>query len=223
MATVSPPWTPLLVALATVAAVSVIGQVVGATQGSSEVSVLAAAAFVGAILKVGWQANRPWWTLPADGELARDIGPSPADALPLVSARTTLLLAIGYAWGAVSLFAVYLGTPLKWQHGWQYAAAMALAAIGTHLVTRAIETRWSARLHKTLIWATLLHGWAALGAMTWLIASGKLYSVKSDWAANIVFAAGTLAIAGLASLWLRSSRILHARALEMGANDAPQR
>jgi hypothetical protein len=43
------------------------------------------------------------------------------------------------------------------------------------------------------------------------IASAKLFSVKPDWAANIVFASGALIVSGIGAMWLRSARILRAR------------
>src|SRR5262245_60380485 len=43
------------------------------------------------------------------------------------------LAALAYAWGAIAMQAAYLTplTGLKWQHGWQYALAMALLAVGS--------------------------------------------------------------------------------------------
>jgi hypothetical protein len=197
----------MLIASAALLIASVAGQVAGVYNGSGELSVFAAGAFVGGMLRLAWQANRPWWHAATQA----DIGPLPADAEPKIAERNTQLMAIGYAWGAASLFSVYLGTPLRWQHGWQYGTAMALIAMCLFLLARVIPANWTPRWRASLTWATLLHGWAATGAVIWLIASAKLFSVKPDWAANIVFASGALIVSGIGAMWLRSARILRAR------------
>lgn len=199
--------SPLLLALLTVLVASAAGQAAGAAHGSVELSIFAATAFVGAMLRVAWQANHPWWHC-AD---AHDIGPAPDRAQPMLAARNAVLLAIGYAWGAASLAAVYLGTPLRWQHGWQYASGMALIALLIALASRRIEPNWSGDLRRRLVWVSLLHGWAATGGLVWLIGSGKIFAPKPDWAANIVFAGGAVIVACVGAMWLRTNRLLSER------------
>lgn len=200
-------WTPLFIVLLIVLAASVAGQVVGATQGSAELSAFAAMAFVGALLRVAWQTNRPWWRGASDPE----IGPSPDNIEARLATRNATLIALGYAWGAISLAAVYLGTPLRWQHGWQYALGMALIAAAIYLTARGFARHWSPERRGLLAWITLLHGWAATGGLLWLIATGKLLTGKSDWAANVVFVGGAVVIAGIGAVALRTTRILAAR------------
>jgi hypothetical protein len=216
------PPPPLAGALLVLMLASALGQAVGAARGYPGVAILAAFAFVGALLHTGWRLDAPWWSTVAP----HDIGPCPAGLAADAAERNGRLTALAYLWGAVSLAAVYLGTPalaaldlaavnlgvpVRWQHGWQYAAGMAVIAAGVALATRGLARRWSPALRDRLVWVTLLHGWAALAGLAWLILSAKLFSVKPDWPANVVFAGGATAIAGLGALGLRTSRLLAAR------------
>ncbi|MEQ1698209.1 MAG: hypothetical protein ABL901_20455 [Hyphomicrobiaceae bacterium] len=200
------PITPVLAATVAVLFASVAGQAVGAAHGSVGMSVFAAMAFAGALLRVGWMANKPWWQC----ETSSCMGPPLADAHPITASRNAELLALGYAWGGLTLLAVYLLTPLRWQHGWQYGSGMLLIAVLIYALSRGFAARWSRMLSRTLSWLTLLHGWAATAGLAWLIGSGKIWSVKGDWAADIVFAVGALVITGISALALRTSRILTA-------------
>ena len=195
--------SPLMAALLLVLAASVAGQVVGANQGKSWLSLFAAAAFMGALLRVAWQINRPWWQA-----TTHDIGPAVASAQPMMAARNGQLLALGYAWGAASLLAVYLLSGLRWQHGWQYGAGMALIAGLIFWLTRGLDVRWSPVLALRLGWAAMIHSWAATLGVGWLIVMGKMFSGKGDWAANVVFATGAFVIVGLSVLALRTARAL---------------
>ncbi len=199
--------TPLMAALWLVIAASVAGQVAGASRNESAYSIFAAAAFAGALLRVAWQINQPWW----DGG-AHDIGPAASSAQPMLAQRNAGLLAAGYGWGAASLLAVYLLSPLKWQHGWQYGCGMALIALLIFWVTRDLGARWSPRVERWLVLGTMIHSWAASAGVIWLIGMGKILSVKGDWAANVVFVAGAICIAGLSVLALRTARSLSAQA-----------
>jgi hypothetical protein len=119
--------------------------------------------------------------------------------------QTTRLTAIFYAWGAGSMQGLYLTplTGLKWQHGWQYAAAMALLALATIAFERTLPrplpggdaTGWRRHIRwaRPLAAAQAFVGGVGVAA---LLISGKLWSERADWAANRVFAA--LAVAVLA-------------------------
>jgi hypothetical protein len=105
--------------------------------------------------------------------------------------------AICYAWGAVAMQGLYLTrlTGLKWQHGWQYALAMALLAAASAAFARSLISRPHGA-ERQMRWAVPLA--AALGCVACvglaaLIVSGKLFSIRADWAANRVF--GGLAVA----------------------------
>lgn len=196
--------TPLIAATVAVMLVSVAGQGLGAAQSSVGFSVFAAAAFMVALMRVGWQINRPWWQTRQAG----DIGPGLKDAQPIMAERNAQLLALGYAWGALSLMCVYLLTTLHWQHGWQYGLGMGLIALLIHGFSRTISARWTPLLADRLATVSLVHGWAATAGLLWLFASGKMLSIKGDWAANIVFIFGGIMIVGVSALALRTSRFL---------------
>ncbi len=146
--------------------------------------------------------------------------PDVAGRAPLMPAYVALLqstrfAALCYGWGAVAMQGLYLTpvTGLKWQHAWQYAAAMALLALATLAFGRSMpqplpggdvvgfqrHARWVAPLAG----AQVLVAGAGLAA---LAVSGKLWSERTDWAANRVFAALAVAIlaielTGLVSHW----------------------
>lgn len=138
-----------------------------------------------------------------------------ADAQPVTAAQNANLLALGYAWGGASLLAVYLLTPLRWQHGWQYGCGMLAIAALIAVFARGLKSRWTPGLDRVLTIVTLIHGWAATGGLGWLIVTGKIWSVKGDWAANVVFAAGAVVLAGVSIMALRTSRLLTAQSCQI--------
>lgn len=204
MPTTRPPVTPLFVGTLAVLVASVAGQAVGADQNSAEMSAFASAAFLGAMLRTGWMLNRPWWQCATSTHL----GPSMADARPMTSAQNARLLALVYAWGGISLLTVYLFTSLRWQHGWQYGCGMLGIASLLYGIARVLAARWTPDMERGLTILSLVHGWAATGGLAWIILTGKIWSIKGDWAANVVFAAGGIALVGLSAMALRTSRLL---------------
>lgn len=122
---------------------------------------------------------------------------SPADA----ARETTKLTALVYGWGAVALLAIYLGTPVQWRHGWQYALALALICAGhIEYVRRAklpmspIATPFGVRISA---WLAALQAGALAVTLVWMVTSGKFETTQGDWAANAVFLAGILAVIGV--------------------------
>lgn len=210
----SQPFTPLLAATAIVLLSSIAGQVVGAAQNSVGMSVFAATACIGAMLRVGWMLNRPWWQC----ETSSCMGPSTTDAQPIMATRNARLLGLGYAWGGLSLLAVYLLTPLRWQHGWQYGSGMILIAALIYILSRGFTGCWTPAFSRALMLVTLLHGWAATAGLGWLVGSGKIWSIKGDWAADVVFASGAVIIAGISAMALRTSRLLARHATQQDAS-----
>jgi cytochrome bd-type quinol oxidase subunit 1 len=196
--------TPLIVATLVVGIASLIGQVMGAGDATSGLSAFAAAAFVGALVRTAWIANQPWW---ASGH-THDIGPQGVDCERTMAQTNAALLAVGYAWGGLSLLSVYTFSVLKWQHGWQYGAGMLLIALAIFAFSLTWRARWSERKAAALHMVTLLHGAAVTAALGWLVYSGKLVTFKSDWAANVVFAGGGLLLIALNLIALRTSRAL---------------
>lgn len=208
---VRPAVTPLIIATFAVLALSVAGQAIGAEKNAAGMSTFAAAAFVAAMLRLGWMLNRPWWQCAA----STDLGPALSDAQPLTSALNARLLALGYAWGGTSLLAVYMLSSLRWQHGWQYGCGMLAIAALIHGFTRRMSGRWTPALERSLTVLLLVHGWAATGGLAWLILTGKIWSAKADWAANIVFAAGAIALVAISAMALRTSRLLAQHACQL--------
>ncbi len=201
-------------ALAAVAVMSAVAMVIAARIGRPDLVTAGAAAFALAAVAVslvhGWQASR-WPRSPI---------------APLVPAFVALrqsaaFAAICYAWGAAAMQGLYLTrlTGLRWQHGWQYAAAMALLAAASVFVLRALaepirrgnpsglerEFRWA----TSLAWAQAAVACIGLGA---LVFSGKLLSERADWAANRVFAALAVAVLAVMLASVAAQRRLRARA-----------
>ncbi len=196
--------TPLIVATLVVGIASLIGQVMGASEATNGLSAFAAAAFIGALIRTAWVANQPWW---AHGHM-HDIGPHGTDCERTMAQTNAALLALGYAWGGVSLIGVYTLSVLKWQHGWQYGAGMLLVALVLWGLALSWRTRWSQRTAGLLQAVTLLHAAAVTAALSWLVYSGKLITFKSDWAANVVFAGGGLLLIALNIIAMRTARAL---------------
>lgn len=197
--------TPLMAILLVILLLTIQAQVTGASHGLGWLSVFAGAAFTGAIVRVAWQLNRPWWTPDHDGLAA---GPDADAAEPQIARRNAGLLALAYAWGGASLLAVYTLSPLRWQHGWQYGLGMLLIAVVIFAGSRLIERRWSKASALRLITVSLVHGGAAAVALSWLILSNKFMSPKSDWAANVVFVCGAIIIGGISAIGIRTARLM---------------
>ncbi len=129
--------------------------------------------------------------------------------------RNTRLTALVYAWGAASMLAVYMLTDLKWRHGWQYGSAMALIAGGllgyVHALGKPNTLLASPSRLAHVGTLTIAHGLAAVGGLAFLVGSGKLATIKSDWAANDIFLAGGVAVAVLALVTALTHRRLNGR------------
>ncbi len=159
--------------IALMTAFAATGNKIGLTLVAVGLGLVAAAAAV--------RINAPLWRRPQSLV-------TPAAAL----ARTTRLTALIYGACGAAMFAIYLLTPLRWQHGWQYALALTLAAVGAAVYARRLEASG-----VSVDFAAQLAGLQAIAvavALIWMIASGKLDTVKDDWAANAIFLAGGFAI-----------------------------
>jgi hypothetical protein len=183
---------------------SVIGQVLGARMGAPWVSG-AAAVFLPVIsILVAMRVNGPYWSQ------------SPAlaghDVLIAASQRNARLLAWAWGAGALSMLAVYLVSGLRWQHGWQYGSGMMLiAGIGFSYALSLSDPESVFRRPVSLNIAALLaaaQGIAAIGGITILVLSGKVASPRSDWAANIIFVSGGLAVTVLSAIAVRTHAYL---------------
>lgn len=111
--------------------------------------------------------------------------------------RNTVLGGIVYAWGAAAMLAIYSLPGPVWQHWWQYGAAMALVAAGIFIYAGflAAGRGSSARALRRLIVLSILQGLAVTGVVIHLVWSGKLFTARGDWAANYIFATGSIMLA----------------------------
>lgn len=178
---------------------SVGGLWAGAAGGNTRMVAIAAAGGAAALILGGVIANRNLWMRGREAEV---------DAARLNSG----LLALTYAWGAAGMLAVYLFSGLKWQHGWQYGLGMALIAALIFAYRQALGVpngrfRTPNALRTARI-ATALHVLAAGIGLLWLLFSGKLDTVKGDWAANDIFLAGGFAVTFLSDLTLATRKRL---------------
>lgn len=181
------PW--LLAAIAS----SVAAMVSGAQSGVPFITVLAALLFALVIVATAVEVNRPLWQL--------EPGRISLDAAAVAARHNARLLALTYAWGAAAMFTVYRFSGLRWQHGWQYGAALTLVAALLFLFVGMIGSRDSPLRDRRVLLAvqklTVLHGASAIAGVGFLVVSGKLWSTKPDWAGNLIFLAGSLAVAAL--------------------------
>lgn len=122
--------------------------------------------------------------------------------------KTSYITALVYAWGGAAMLLVYRFSGLYWQHGWQYGLAMIVIAAGlagyiAMLGNERSPLNSDAALDRAVQLA-VLQGVAAAAAMVWLTTSGKLTTGKADWAANIVFMSGGLAISVISAIVART-------------------
>lgn len=190
---------PWLIALL---AITILAMMISARAEFATATSAFAATFALTIVAVSWRTNVGHWSVP-----------SPADATslePLHAARRNARLAgLTYAWAALGMQGLYTTplTGLRWQHGWQYAAAFGLLSVFALAYTHLSGSRNAAtrqRLQRlagplSAAQATL----AALG-LAFLVMSGTLHSRRPDWAANVIFLYATLTIMIITAVALRT-------------------
>lgn len=165
-----------------------------------------AAAFAILLVIAGLRSNSPLWRRGATKSIA-----TPRQALWL----TTLLIMLAYFWCALAFYAVYLGTSLSWQHGWEYGSAMLLVAVGHaiylwHLDDPNASVSTPKAIGRAVALAALQAVAIACGLL-WLIQSGKLSSLKGDWAANQLFLAGGFTVMCLSVIIVKTHSALSER------------
>jgi hypothetical protein len=204
------PFVPWLLAAFVPA---VVGQVIGARLGAPWLSGAAALFLPVMATTISLKVNAPYWS---DGAMLRE-----RDAIASASARNARLIAWTWGAGAVSMLAVYLLSGLRWQHGWQYGTGMLLiSGLGFSYAVNVGLAQSPMRQPRYLTTAALLaavQGIAAIGGIMILVLSGKVASPRGDWAANIIFVAGGLAIAVLSGIAVRT----YARLSRDGTDDRP--
>lgn len=177
-------------------AISIAAMVSGAVADAPVQSLAGALLFAASVVASAWQINRPLVALRPD-----DMAP---ETLEVTTRRNLRLVGWVYLWGALALIAIYRGTGVRWQHGLQYAAGMAL--IGVALMTVVHLSRqpggWLSRprVLANALRLAIAHAVAAAGGLVFLIGSGKMASTKGDWAANQIFLAGGLAVLAVSIL-----------------------
>ena len=191
---------------------SLAGVAYAASHGLKAVSALSAASIAIAIAGVCLQASSAW--------TQRSQGGSAADQRSALR-NTTRLSALVYAWAALALFVAYTGAGPVWQHGWQYGSALAVIAAGLALYVRDLgrEGHWvrEKAAVEAAIRLAILHGVVSGALLVWLIGSGKLKTLKGDWAANHVFIAVTATAAALSLIAVRTHKALGNRPSQKGA------
>lgn len=182
---------------------AVLGQVIGARIGSPWISGAAALFLPAMSIAVAMKVNSPYWD--------RARAPVGLEAIADASRRNARLIAWTWAAGAISMLAVYRLSGLRWQHGWQYGSGMVAIAALVFIYALSIEHPSSPLRRKRFLNAVALmaaaQGIAAIAGIMMLVMSGKLGSMKGDWAANIIFIAGGFAITVLSAIAVRT----HAR------------
>ena len=182
---------------------AVVGQVIGARIGAPWISGAAAVLVTVTSVIVALKVNAPYWNLPS--------ATGSAETIANASRRNARLLAWTWGAGAASMLSVYLLSGLRWQHGWQYGGGMLLIACLAFAYSLSVGVPGSVlRRSRYLNGAAALvalQGIAAIGGIMILVLSGKVTSIKGDWAANVIFVAGGLAITVLSAIAVRT----HAR------------
>jgi hypothetical protein len=190
-------WLLLLIATA------VIAMTIAAAYVHKVQAGIAAGVFALAIVIAGLAFNAPLW---------RATKAQAGVSIRAMLQHNTFLNMLSYLWGAAALFAIYLGTPVRWQHGWQYGSGLLLIAIGHMIYQRHLANAGDdvagARAFKTTVALAFLQAVALAGLLVYLIAVGALASAKGDWAANQIFFAGAIAIMCVSLMIVRSYRAL---------------
>jgi len=202
------PLRPLLPAILLSLFMSIIVAVLAVGRGSGFILALAVGLFGAQMLFAIVRTNAPFWQ---NAEFAAEEG-GPAVACIW---RNTVLAALVYAWGATAMLAIYSLSGLNWRHWWQYGAAMALVAAAVFLYANLLANGSPAyrtpRALSTLMWLTAAQGLAVVGALAYLILSSKMQTLRSDWAANYVFAGGSAMLALLSAVAVLTYRSILAR------------
>ncbi len=195
------PLKPLLPAIVLAFFASILVMVLAAIRDARFLCALAATLFALQMIFAMLRVNVPLWRTPAT---------QLEDGAVIGSAwRNALLTAVVYAWGAAAMLAVYSLSALSWRHWWQYGAAMGIIAAGIFLyayrLSQADERLRTPRALDIATGLAALQGLAVCGLLVFLVVSGKLGTLKADWAANQIFsiARATLAIISILSVLTR--------------------
>jgi hypothetical protein len=196
------PWLLLVLAAALVA------MYLACRQMQITESAIAAAVFSVVLCITAIRTNAPYWRRPAEM-------PS-AITLREATFTNALLIMIAFLWCGLAFYAVYLGTKVRWQHGWEYGTAcMLFAGLYGYYLTRIANPADPFAQAPALDRMARTAGYQAILiaiALIWLIGAGKLaITHKGDWAANQLFLGGGFAILCISIILIKTNATLHDR------------
>lgn len=172
-------------------------------------SAVAAAVFAVVLSITAIRTNAPYWRRSGDmpGDMPGALTPREA---VMTNAR---LIMLAFLWCGFAFYAVYLGTHVRWQHGWEYGTAcMLLAGAYGYYVSRISNPSDPLAQTPALDRMARIAGYQAILigiGLVWLIASGKLaITHKGDWAANQIFLGGGFAIMCISVILIKTNAAL---------------
>jgi hypothetical protein len=172
-------------------------------------SALAAAVFAIFISVAAIRTNAPLWREASTDKAPREI--AQREAL----ATNALLIALAFLWCGLAFYAVYLGTSVRWQHGWEYGSACILfALLYGYTALRLSDSRSAFSQQLAMDRVVRIAGYQALLiaiGLIWLIGAGKLVTHKGDWAANQLFLGGGFAIMCISVILIKTHAALAER------------
>ncbi len=126
-----------------------------------------------------------------------------------IARHHTLLAALSYAWAACGFAAVYLLSDLVWYHAYQYGSGAFLGACGLYFLYRRMS--WAETATPPPIALTALHALAAGGGLAYLIGTGKIVSLRTDWPGNVIFVSGGITIVLLCLIAIQAQLTLRSK------------
>jgi hypothetical protein len=171
-------------------------------------SAIAAAVFAVVLSTTAVRTNAPHWRGDAD-RLGR--------ATPRQAMMTNaFLIMLAFLWCGLAFYAVYLGTHVRWQHGWEYGTAcIVFAGVYGYYLNRLSNPSDPLAQAPALDRIARIIGCQAILigiGLVWLIAAGKLaITHKGDWAANQLFLAGGFAIMCVSVILIKTNAVLTER------------
>lgn len=181
------PWLIMLLV------VTVLAMTIAARAGLPSAVSAFGAAFAFTVVAASWRTNLAHWAAASPARGAALLEPLHA------ARRNARLTGLTYAWSSLGMLGLYTTplTGLRWQHGWQYAAAFGLLSVValayTHLSgSRNAVTRQ--RLQRLAGPLAAVQSMLAAGGLAFLVMSGTLQSTRVDWAANVIFLYAALTI-----------------------------
>lgn len=198
------PLRPLLPAILLALVMSIVVGVLATGRNSGLTLALAVALFALQMLFALARTNAPFWR--------PDAAQPEGDVVALCVRRHTVLAALVYTWGASAVLAIYSLSSLVWRHWWQYGIGLAVVAVAifiyAHLLTAERGPFRTPRALGILMGLTALQGLGAGAVLVYLVFWGKLVTLRGDWAANYVFAAGCITLGVLSGISVLTYRHL---------------